>query len=1073
MAGNLAEVLRLADSLRLSSQERETLHRHAIRLSQHGESLTQQIWNWLAENPQSAKYLKNLPATDIHRIKAQITEHFTTLCLTDYDANQADNQISLGAWPHKSAMSEQWISSVYDAFNQFLTKVIAAFPESDRELLLGAMHKRLQLDQRCAEIGYRQEKKESLQRQEALYEAIRFSNQLLAHYTSAPLLLDGIVETLSHYLKAPLLGIGFINPRTHQVRIRAAAGPAKAYFNNVKLSASATDPAGCGPGGRALRSNKVIQVDNFADDPTFDLWRSQAERFGLAGSITAPFKTRRGQQGLLSMYRSAEIPFPEGAAKLLNQLASDIGSALNRIHSQRELRRLHAYEDALDAINQMLLKNPTPPAIYRLLVDTIVEHTDAPVAYVRLIDPRTQIAEIVSHSGKGVEHLLQSQKSINLEGSWGLGITGNVFRSGQKFVVPNALSHPDFAVWKDLLNSLKLRGAAGFPIGEKDKKPEAVLFVGSRQSSYFSRPIVKLLDQLAGSASLALSSHRQRERLEFLSIHDSLTGLPNRAYFEHAITESMGRADRYHRQMAIGILDIDGFKEMNDTLGHAAGDDLLRAISRRLRTAMRKGDVVARVGGDEFGLILSMEDGVNIGIAAERLLQVLAEPVNWNDQNINVNARMGFTIYPIDNADRETLLRHADAVLYSAKEGNARFEVFQSAIAEKVEQRFRIRQTFPTALKEGNIRFFLQPQANMRLGKLDGAEMLARWREGDKWLSPAAFMPVIEHDPALIRLLDCQVIGEAVNLRRRLLARGLDLRISVNIGSRHLLHPSFLADLDAALSGCPDPSFLTLEITEVTALTDLPLAVQRLEAINLRHVSTSLDDFGTGHASLLYAASLPVKELKLGQEFMGGLLAKNAHASVTISALQFAELSGTRLIAEGVETSEQLAYWLRLGGQNIQGYFLAKPMEEDQFISWAKTLKLPPQPSPPRYANDDLLLLTRHVSVNERLHRLREMRAAGIPDPLPMDVPPLESCPTGHWIERRRPVYGHLPAFVAMDKAHLHRHDILAPANHDGSIELLEEWGNVIHSLILGIDQELIRNQQPANKQNNREGFYI
>lgn len=1057
MAKNLAEVLYLADAQRHSPEEREVFHRHGLELAQQTPSVTEQLWQSWAENSQSAKHISELAEAQTQPLKSQIAEHFSDLCLVDYDATRADNQIALGVLAQQMALNEQWISDTYKAVNQFLEPVFEKVSSHDRELLRIAVRKRLQLDEGCALIGYRQAHQESLQQHEALYEAIRVANQLLAHHTDAGLLLDSIVNTLAHHLKAPLLGIGFINPRTGHIRIRTSAGPAKAYFSNVTLSASADVPEGRGPGGRALSASHVMQVDNFAEDPTFDPWRIQAQRFGLVGSITAPFKTRRGQQGFLNMYRAADTPFPEGAANLLQQLARDIGGALDRIHAQRELRRLHSYEDALDTINQMLLKNPAPEAIFRLLVETIVAHTDAPIAYVRLIDPQTELAEVVSHCGKDAERVLKTQWSINLQGPLGKGITGTVYRTGREFVVPDALSHQDFAHWQEFLKALKLRGAAGFPIGERDKKPEAVLFVGSRQPSYFSRPILKLLGRLAGNASLALSSHRQRERLEYLSVHDSLTDLPNRAYFERAITEALGRADRYNRQMAIGIVDIDGFKEINDTLGHAAGDDLLRAVSHRLAATIRKGDVISRIGGDEFGLIFSLVEVADLGIAAERLLRALDAPVSWHGQNIAINVRMGFTIYPVDHTDRDTLLRHADAVLYSAKESGARFEVFQRAIAEKVEQRFRARQNFPAAVKDGKIQFFLQPQANMRLGKLDGLEMLARWRDGDKWLSPATFMPVIENDPALICLLGGLAIREAVRLRQRLLAQGLDLRISVNIGSRHLLHPNFLKELDAALVDCLDPSFLTLEITEVTALTDMPLAIQRLEAISLRHISTSLDDFGTGHASLLYAASLPVKELKLGQEFMRGLLVKNAHASVTISALHFAELSSTRLLAEGVETSEQLAYWLRLGGENIQGYFLARPMEEDQFMTWATNLKLSQHSLPPRYAPEDLQLLSRHVSVTERLMRLREMRAAGNPDPLPTDIPTLQSCPTGLWIEQRRAAYGHLPEFKTMDKAHVKRHEVLDPVQHDASLELLEEWGQVMHSLILAIDQDLVR----------------
>jgi diguanylate cyclase (GGDEF)-like protein len=1056
MASGFADIFEIADSLRLSAQERAVLQRHAAALEALADSLTDKFWNWLQTHGSVANYLQKIAPDQLNSAKSVMSSHYRALLASDYDNKLADALITLGWLPHRIGLSGQWIVDSYNVFAVFLDQAIETIAPEDRELLRRAMQRRLQLVRGCVQFGYRNAQEETARMRDALYEAIRFSNQLLAHHTNAMLLLDGVAKTLIHHLKAPLLAIGFVNPDSRQIQIRAATGPAKAYLDGLQMSALQDLPTGRGPAGRAITSGKVVQVDYFADDPEFAPWRSQAEKFGLVGSITAPFKTRRGQQGFLCMYRSMENTFPEGAAPLMERLAADIGTALDRIHTQRELRRMHDYEEALDAVNEMLLKNPAPPAIYRLLVDMIIQHTNAPAAYVRRIDVPGQRAEIVSYAGKAAEEMVARQLIIDLQGPMGNGIAGKVYRNGKAIVTPDITTIPDFAPWTELFKTLRLRGAAGFPIGEKGKPPEAVLFVASRQGSYFSRSIVKLLSRLAGNASLALASHRQRERLEHLSIHDSLTNLPNRAYFERATTEALGRADRNHQHLAIGILDLDGFKEINDTLGHAAGDDLLRVISQRLSTAMRKGDVVARIGGDEFGLLLSMADGGDIGPLAARLLEVLDEPVNWAGQKITVNARMGFTVYPLDASDRETLLRHADAVLYSAKEGDARVEVFQSSVAEKVEQRFRTRQMFPTAVTNGSIRFFLQPQANMRHGTLDGLEMLVRWREGDKWLSPAAFMPVIEHDPALIRLLGELVIRQSVLLRQRLLHEGLDLRISVNIGSRHLLHPSFLDDLDAALAQCDNPSFLTVEITEVTALTDMPLAIARLEAIHTRRISTSLDDFGTGHASMLYAASLPVSELKLGQEFVRGLLVKNAHASVTISALQFASLSGTQLIAEGVEKQEQLDFWLRLGGEKIQGYLLARPMEEDQLIAWAKDWTLSPRRSPACFERDDLMLLTRHVSVIERLARLRAMRAAGDSDPLPIVVPPIEKCPTGHWIEHRRPRFGHLPEFVAMDTVHRQRHAVLAPHPQDSEIELLEQWGQALHNVIIAIDRELV-----------------
>ena len=348
MAKNLAEVLHLADAQRHSPEEREVFHRHGPELAPQAPSVTEHLWQWWAENSQSAKHISELAEAQTQPLKSNIAEHFRDLCLADCDATRADNQIALGALAHQLALNDQWISDTYKAARQFLEPVFEKFSPHDRELLRRAVQKRLQLDEGCALIGYRQAHQESLQQHEALYEAIRVANQLLAHHTDAGLLLDSIVNTLAHHLKAPLLGIGFINPRTGHIRIRTSAGPAKAYFSNVTLSASAEVPEGRGPGGRALSANQVMQIDNFAEDPTFDPWRIPAQRFGLVGSITAPFKTRGGQQGFLSLYRTADIPFPKDTANLLQQLARDIGGALDRIHAQRELRRLHSYEDALD-----------------------------------------------------------------------------------------------------------------------------------------------------------------------------------------------------------------------------------------------------------------------------------------------------------------------------------------------------------------------------------------------------------------------------------------------------------------------------------------------------------------------------------------------------------------------------------------------------------------------------------------------------------------------------------------------------------------------------------------------------
>ena len=1056
----LSDILQLAELLALNQPEQVALEHYAPALLEHVGEFTEHFYTWLETVPATAKLISHMPAEQLNRLKGHLAEHYRSMLAPHIDPDRAAALVELGQLHYRLGVSISWISCAYAAFAQELNRTLLEIPPEDREVLRSALYKRMHLDEGWHLAGYRRAHLAGIELRDGFYDALRITNQVLSSSASVSTLLHAVVHTLEEHLKLPLVWVGTVDSHTQWLHIRAAAGPAAAYARKLRIYSLPTQAEGRGPGGIALATGKVVVSDWTNPDTSFSPWVARIRYFGITGSIAAPFQTQDGHRGLLSIYRTEAAPFPFGAEELLTRLAADIGVALTRIQTDRTLKRLQHCQHALEQVNQILLTDPAPEGMYKLLSKTIMESTDAVLAYVSVIDEQHMQAHIVT-SGSNDTLPLPATVSIDPTKPEGWGVTGQVYRLNACVTIADARHDPHLTPWIENVRKYRQGGFAGFPIPGVDGRPEAVLVVIARQGSFFTPDIQKLLTQLANNAGVALRSHRQRRRLEHLSIHDPLTGLPNRAYFEQTTNAALGRVDRTGNFLAIGMMDLDNFKEVNDTLGHAAGDELLKTVAVRITATLRSGDAAARLGGDEFGLLLNLKTPDNLTEAANRLLEAVQQPIDWNGEKISVAARLGFTVYPLDKADRTSLLRHADAALYNAKEGPHSIEVFESALAERIESRFRIRQNFPAALAAGRIAFFLEPQADMRTGKLEGVELLARWREGDTWIPPGEFIPVVEGDPDLMRELDRSAISAALMLRRKFLNANMDIKLSVNVGAMYLLRPDFLEDLDTLIGDLEDRSFLRLEVTESLALRNLSLAARNLAGIKSRGVSTSLDDFGTGYSSLLYAASLPVQELKLGQKFIRGLLHNPSHLAVAIAMMQFAALCQVSPIAEGVETRQELATWLRLGGQRIQGHILGKAMTPNDFMHWASTLKLTAAIWPPVYPAEDLPLLAVQVARAQQLRLMRQNDGEVVGR---WTVLPLADCLLTKWFDRRRRQYGELEEFKIAATGHQRMHHLYDNHLEAVGLEDMEQWSRGLENLVGAIDRELLKISGPCEE---------
>lgn len=428
-----------------------------------------------------------------------------------------------------------------------------------------------------------------------------------------------------------------------------------------------------------------------------------------------------------------------------------------------------------------------------------------------------------------------------------------------------------------------------------------------------------------------ISERKQAEaRLARLAHYDTLTGLPNRDLFRDRLAQAMHRARRSERPLALMFLDLDHFKDVNDTLGHSAGDQLLMQVASRLQACLRAEDTVARQGGDEFTILIESLDGIEaLQVVLDSILGALALPFVVGATEVHVSASVGATLYLLDEADPDSLLRQADAAMYQAKSsGRNNFQFYSHELQVRTTSRLGIANDLRHALARGELFVEYQPQVDTRTGAVRSLEALLRWRHPREGLiSPAVFVPIAEETGQIAGLGDW-VLRAACRQCREWRDRGLaDVRVSVNLSVRQLRLPNLVECVRAALhdTGLP-PDGLEVEITESGVMENIHAGAAVLRELRAMGVTLAVDDFGTGYSSLAYLKHLPLDRLKIDRSFVQDLPAAADSVAIVRSILAMAHFLGLAVVAEGVETPAQFDFLLREGCDMIQGYLLARPM---------------------------------------------------------------------------------------------------------------------------------------------------
>ena len=441
----------------------------------------------------------------------------------------------------------------------------------------------------------------------------------------------------------------------------------------------------------------------------------------------------------------------------------------------------------------------------------------------------------------------------------------------------------------------------------------------------------------------------QEQQLEKIAHYDTITGLPNRMLMidrlKMAIAQlsplkpEIAQSRRGGKMMAVVYLDLDWFKEINDRHGHDVGDQLLNAVARRLRSAMRKGDTLARVGGDEFvGVMLELENRDTCVTMLDRLIEAAAQPIQIGDLSLHISASLGATLYPqAQEVAADQLIRQADQAMYQAKlAGKNQYYIFDAEQDRDVRGRLASTDRIRHALGANEFVLYYQPQVNMREGKVLGVETLLRWQHPDRGLLlPGVFLPQIKDDSLIVEI-DNWVIDNALAQMKSWHSTGLYVPVSVNVAAQQLRQPNFVERLGAMLAAHPGihPSFLTLEIVETCALENIENTSQILEDCRKLGVSFALDDFGTGYSSLSYLRRVPAEVLKIDLSFVRDVLTDPDDITIIEGIISLASAFRRKVVAEGVETVEHGLMLLRMGCELAQGSAIAHPMPAQDIPDW-------------------------------------------------------------------------------------------------------------------------------------------
>lgn len=732
-----------------------------------------------------------------------------------------------------------------------------------------------------------------------LYAALSQCNQAIVRCENADELFPQICRDAVAFGGMRMAWIGLADEQNRQLTAVAKYGTGTEYLEGLKISIEADNPMGQGPSGVAFREDRPFWCQNFLSSPATAPWHERGALMGWKASAALPLHRNGKVIGTFNLYAGEINAFDEAERNLLQEMTTDIDYAMERFAVEKERQQLREKLQQSEESARLVLENSLDAIINMDAAGLVTEWSGAAMrmfGYQREEVIGHVLAEIIIPPQLREAHHRGMQRLLATKQSHMLGRTVEV-------------------------NALR-RDGSEFPV------ELAIAQIQRGQSTFFSA----FLRDISGRKEA-------EQRIQHLAHFDALTGLPNRAQLNDHLHFALSLARRSSGHLAVMFLDIDHFKDINDTLGHSIGDALLVELANRLKQVLREEDSISRLGGDEFILLLPDSDVRGAEKVAQKLLAQIAEPYRLDAHELAVTGSIGIAIFPEDGEDLETLSRNADAAMYRAKqEGRNSYRFFTAEMQARSARSLKLVNALRHALDRNQLHIHYQPQLSIQGNQVTGAEALLRWEHPELGaISPAEFIPVAE-DSGLILPIGEWVLRQAVQQAKLWLENGHPpLVMAVNLSAVQFRHPDLpnLVTRILAEASLP-PEYLELELTEGVAMHDPQGAIAVMNNLHDRGIRMSIDDFGTGYSSLSYLKKFKVYKLKIDQSFVRDIITDPEDKAIVSAIIHMARSLGLQTIAEGVETSGQLAFLRAQECDEAQGHHFSKPLSAAQFEQFLK-----------------------------------------------------------------------------------------------------------------------------------------
>ncbi|WP_298169596.1 EAL domain-containing protein [Acidithiobacillus sp.] len=778
---------------------------------------------------------------------------------------------------------------------------------------------------------------------ESLLFSLSEINRLFASAPDRELIpvLQQFCEILTDRLSLQAVWLGKVAAGKNEVEILAKAGPLARMLEQVHISANPDIPGGGGPTAQVFMTGKAMLFD--AGDSHYDSWRPMVEAYQLGGSAHVPLPWSDGGRGVITLYRGKGESFPQAITILLNRLAEDLAVFLEHREVAFALSTAQTLQRAMISAGDIALRARDEQGMLDSMCQKLIDSGLFVAAWIAKPDANDCFVPLAS-AGELAANALKQWWPASATMPEGYTVGARAWRSDTMVFQQDYLSDPLMAPWRDQGMTYGWRAAAATTIHRQDSRWGILAVIGN-QVGMFTPEVREVLSRIAELVGHGLDEiflknvlAEGQQKQSYLASHDMLTGLPNRRGLTEYLQKALLRAERHQTLLALGILDLDDFKPINDVYGHAAGDLLLQGVAGRLCDILRASDFVARLGGDEFVLVMDdIQERDAIPLLLDKIYDAIVQPIALADGTlVKVGVSLGLTIYSHDNADTDLdlLLRHADHALYkSKKEKNTREHFWVIYPPDKKEGVDHHLPHVLHLLYHGGLRVRYQPVLELSTGKVVGIEALARLRDATDEIAPDKFLPQLRSGDQWA--LTSGVIAQVQKDMQSVVGACDNIWVSINVLPKFICNPDDRKKLLTLLTATNlSPQRIILELLESSDFFSHELAIAGIADFRKLGYRIALDDVGSAYASLLRLKNLPVDEIKIDQAFVRHLGRKPEDLYFIKSLLDLGNAMHVDVIVEGAESTEILGALRAIHVPMAQGYAIAAPMLMPELHAW-------------------------------------------------------------------------------------------------------------------------------------------